>query len=158
MHGLGKSVQLNRGLFHEADSSKTFSCKSEFRQCGLTTSYDSEFDSFLVQWHKTCDAYISAPITTPKVVQPTATVQQGACASLAESCNRWSRGASTCRVSTSDGPVVTSCLCSKSMLSLASACEIDGSRLCLLTSADVTQLWEYQNCPGGSTLFVNAQV
>lgn len=44
------------------------------------------------------------------------------------------------------------------MLSLASACEIDGSRLCLFSSADVTQLWEYRNCPGGSTLFANALV
>jgi hypothetical protein len=158
MHGLGKSAQPNSSFFHEADCSKISSCKSEVRQCGLTTSYDSEFDLTLTQWHKSCDAYLSGSITTPIVAQPTATVQQGVCASLAESCDRWSRGSLTCRVSTSNGPVVTSCLCSKSMLSLASACRIDGSRLCLLSSADVTQLWEYQNCLGGSTLFVNAQV
>ncbi|KAH7408072.1 hypothetical protein DE146DRAFT_645176 [Phaeosphaeria sp. MPI-PUGE-AT-0046c] len=132
-------------------------CKSETRQCGLTTSFDSVFDSVLVEWHKACDVYLSAPITTPTVAQPTATVQQGVCGDLAESCNRWSRGASTCRASNSNGPVVTSCLCSKSMLNLASACEIDGSRLCLFSRADVTQLWEYQHCPGGSTLFANAQ-
>lgn len=133
-------------------------CKSEFRQCGLSTTYDSTFDSYLVEWHDACDPYLSASITTPTVAQPTATLEQGVCESIYESCDRWSKATSSCTASQGAGSDVTSCRCSTSMLSLASVCRIDGSRSCLQSSADVTQLWEYQNCPGGSTLFANAAV
>ncbi|KAH6642733.1 hypothetical protein C7974DRAFT_386024 [Boeremia exigua] len=44
------------------------------------------------------------------------------------------------------------------MLSLASVCEIDGSRTCLQSSAEDTQLWEYRNCPGASTMFGQIEV
>ncbi|KAH7350243.1 hypothetical protein BKA66DRAFT_431478 [Pyrenochaeta sp. MPI-SDFR-AT-0127] len=133
-------------------------CKSEFRQCGLSTSFDSTFDSYLVEWHGACDTYLSISITTPPVAEPTATLEQGVCESFYESCDRWSKGTSMCTLSQSNDLDITSCRCSRSMLSLASVCRIDGSRSCLQSSVELTQLWEYQNCPGGSTLFVNEAV
>ncbi|KAF2679537.1 hypothetical protein K458DRAFT_374656, partial [Lentithecium fluviatile CBS 122367] len=130
------------------------SCKSEFRQCGLTTSFDSEFDQYLVDWHDACDQYLSISITTPPVTQLTATLEQGVCESIYQSCDRWSRGYASCTATQSGGPELTSCRCATTLLSQASVCEIDGAQSCLQSSADITNLWEYRNCPGASTIFV----
>ncbi|KAH7109485.1 hypothetical protein B0J11DRAFT_449049 [Dendryphion nanum] len=133
-------------------------CKSEFRQCGLSTSFDSDFDSYLVEWHGACDKYLTVSITTPPVSQLSATLNQGVCESIYESCDRWSRGSTSCTQSYTGGPGLTSCWCSQSMLSLASVCKIDGSRSCLQTTADITTIWEYRNCPEGRTILMPATV
>jgi hypothetical protein len=44
------------------------------------------------------------------------------------------------------------------MLSLASVCEVDGNRSCLLTSADLTRLWEYRSCPNAASYYNEERV
>ncbi|ORY10236.1 hypothetical protein BCR34DRAFT_567095 [Clohesyomyces aquaticus] len=134
------------------------SCESEFRVCALSTSFDSDFDSFLVEWHEACDKYLSASITTPPLAEPTRTLEQGVCESIVESCDRFSKGRESCTSFQSGGPESTGCRCDRTLLSQASICAID-RETCAGSKLDVTNMWEYKNCPGASTFFIQgAQV
>ncbi|OLN89644.1 hypothetical protein CCHL11_10035 [Colletotrichum chlorophyti] len=126
-------------------------CKGEARQCVLSNTFDSSFDTEIANWHDACDPYLTQPATTPTIAAPTATLVVDKCRSYVESCAALSRVAAACTSSFTRPADVTSCRCQESAISLASVCEIDGSRDCLRQTPVTSSIWEFRNCDAAST-------
>ncbi|KAH6986959.1 hypothetical protein EDB80DRAFT_756154 [Ilyonectria destructans] len=121
-------------------------CKGEFRQCGLTNSYDSAFDTEIGNWENACAPYLTTKITTPSIAGPTRTLNEDTCQTYVESCVRLSQASASCTSSYTKPADITSCRCQSSMISLASVCEIDGSKSCLGETPITSTIWEFRNC------------
>ncbi|KAH8762926.1 hypothetical protein BGZ57DRAFT_956266, partial [Hyaloscypha finlandica] len=128
------------------------SCEGEVRQCTLSNTYDSGFDQVIAAWHEKCDTHMSTPVTTPVIATPSMTLGQEVCPSIIESCNSWIQETSACKSSFTREIDLTSCECRPPMISLASVCEFDGNVSCIGTTAELSNLWEFQNCPRATGL------
>ncbi|KAH8748115.1 hypothetical protein F5883DRAFT_509362 [Diaporthe sp. PMI_573] len=126
-------------------------CEEEFRQCALSTTYDSEFEDSLSQWHSACDDKISFAVTTSSIALPTQTLDQDTCPSIDQSCIALQSTSSSCLTAYTAASDLSSCQCQPSVLSLASVCEIDGSLSCLFQTPISTSLWSYVYCQGAVT-------
>jgi hypothetical protein len=122
------------------------------RQCLRSTIADGNFTVEIDAWHGACDKKLSQPVTTPSFATAPTTAIRASCDPIIASCDRWKSSASDCKSSFSASSDQTSCYCQPIMISLGSVCQYDGSRLCLATSAAITDLWEYSACPGASSI------
>ncbi|KAH7139647.1 hypothetical protein B0J13DRAFT_638587 [Dactylonectria estremocensis] len=121
-------------------------CKGEFRQCSLTSSYDSALDTEIRNWEDACAPYLTTEITTPSIVGPTRTLNEDTCQTYIESCVRLNQASASCTSSYTEPADITGCRCQSSMISLASVCGIDGSKSCLGETPITSDIWEFRNC------------
>jgi hypothetical protein len=122
------------------------------RSCLRSTIADGNFTVEIDAWHGACDKKLSQSITTPSFATAPTTAILASCDPIMASCDRWKSSASDCKSSFSASSDRTSCYCQPTMISLGSVCQYDGSRLCMATSAALTDLWEYSACPGASSI------
>ncbi|RKK23034.1 hypothetical protein BFJ66_g9990 [Fusarium oxysporum f. sp. cepae] len=132
-------------------------CEGEFRQCALSDSFDSDFETEIANWQDACGPYLPKDITTASIAEPTRTLDQDTCQTIAESCYQLSKATDACSSSYTKPVDYTSCRCESSMISLASVCEIDGSSSCLGKTPITSRIWEFQNC-AAVTAFTSALV
>lgn len=136
-----------------------YSCQGEVRECVRSNTFDVDFAGFLSAWHSACDRHLPGPLTTASLFSLSIVPKPEICGRFTDACSRWTRDFSGCMDGREEETATTSCACSTtSMLSLASVCEVDGNRSCLLTTADFTHLWEYRNCPNAAAYYARSTV
>ncbi|KAK2017039.1 hypothetical protein LZ32DRAFT_601024 [Colletotrichum eremochloae] len=127
-------------------------CKGEFRQCVLGNSFDSASDRQIAEWHDACGPYLPKDITTPVAPAATRTLDVEVCKAAAESCAQLSQSITSCSSAYTRPAELTSCRCQESLVSLASACDLDGRQLCEGVQATTSNIWEFRNCAAATSV------
>ncbi|KAK2059675.1 hypothetical protein LY76DRAFT_570379 [Colletotrichum caudatum] len=127
-------------------------CKGEFRQCILSNAFDSALDDQIAAWQDACGPYLPKGVTTPAAPAATRTLDVDSCKGAAESCAQLSQSAASCSSAYGAEPArLTSCRCQEPLVSLASACFLDGRRSCEGLEATASDVWEFRNCAAAAT-------
>ncbi|OHW96566.1 hypothetical protein CSPAE12_04763 [Colletotrichum incanum] len=132
-------------------------CKGEFRQCVLGNSFDSASDKQISQWQDACGPYLPGDITTPIAPTATRTLDADSCKGFAESCAQLSQSITSCSSAYTKPAELTSCRCQESLVSLASACDIDGRQSCLGVMVTTNNIWEFRNCEAATSVLQSSK-
>ncbi|KAK1997392.1 hypothetical protein LX36DRAFT_721120 [Colletotrichum falcatum] len=128
-------------------------CKGELRQCVLGNSFDSVSDDLIAEWRDACGPYLPRGITTPAAAAATRTLDADDCKAAAESCAQLSRATASCSSAHAAEPAaLTSCRCQESLVSLASACFLDGRQSCVGAAATTSGVWELRSCAAATSV------
>ncbi|KAK6206908.1 hypothetical protein QIS74_13396 [Colletotrichum tabaci] len=133
-------------------------CKGEFRQCALGNSFDSASDDQIAQWQDACGPYLPKDITTPVAPTATRTLDDDACKSAAESCAKLSQSITSCSSAYTKPAELTSCRCQESLVSLASACDVNGRQSCVGVMLTTSNIWEFRNCEAATSILQSSKV
>jgi hypothetical protein len=121
------------------------------RQCSLSNSFDGTIQTEIDNWHDACDPYLPKDITTPTIADPTRTLDQDTCQTIAESCFQLSQATDACSSSHTVPADFTSCRCESSVISLASVCLVDGVVSCAGENVTTSDIWEFRECSAANT-------
>ncbi|CCF45727.1 hypothetical protein CH063_00571 [Colletotrichum higginsianum] len=133
-------------------------CKGEFRQCALGNSFDSASDDQIALWQDTCGPYLPKDITTPVAPTATRTLDDDACKSAVESCAQLSQSITSCSSAYTKPAELTSCRCQESLVSLASACDVNGRQSCVGVMLTTSNIWEFRNCEAATSILQSSKV
>lgn len=127
-------------------------CEGETRQCAEGDSYDNTFQQAIKNWQQDCPPSLLTSITIPSVSGPTGTLDITACETVNLICTQLHQAVTSCTASHTLSADITSCRCQSSILSLVSACEIDGPKLCPADTVVASDIWELQHCSAATKL------
>ncbi|SPJ78065.1 uncharacterized protein FTOL_06454 [Fusarium torulosum] len=127
-------------------------CEGEWRQCDAGDSYDSTFQQIIRNWQQACPLSLLTSITTPSVSGPTGMLDITACETLNLICSQLHQAVTYCTASHTLSADISKCRCQSSILSLVSACEIDGPKLCPADTVTAADSWELQHCNAAASL------
>ncbi|KAK1573460.1 uncharacterized protein LY79DRAFT_568604 [Colletotrichum navitas] len=127
-------------------------CKGELRQCALSNAFDSDSDDQIAAWQDACGPYLAKGVTTPAAHAATRTLDVDSCKGAAESCAQLSQSTTSCSSAYTEPAELTSCRCRASLVSLASACYLDGHQSCMGDDATTSKIWEFQHCAAATNV------
>ncbi|KAK1981130.1 hypothetical protein LZ30DRAFT_794050 [Colletotrichum cereale] len=133
-------------------------CKGEFRQCVLGNSFDSTSDDQIAEWKDACGPYLPKEITTPVAPAATRTLDGDSCKIAAENCAQLSQSITSCSSAHTKPAELTSCRCQESLVSLASACDLDVRQFCEGVMATTSDIWEFRNCEAATSVLQMSKV